>query len=514
MYDLVIKNGRIIDGTGSPSFFADVAIKDGKIAKVSKNIAGGEEVIDAHDLTVTPGFIDSHSHSDKAILDLPEMKEKVEQGITTSVSGQCGGTVAPQKISDQNDRYIEGVGMLSDICKTFGSFAERVKNIPLGSSNICLVGHASVRKFVMDMSQEKPTEAELEEMKALIRDAMEHGALGMSIGLIYPPSCYADTDELIDLAKVVKEYDGVIAAHIRSESDQLIEAVEEFIEIIRKSGVRGVISHHKACGSPKNWGKVNQTLKMIDDANADGLDIYLDVYPYTATHTKASVTFVPDSGRDLMKRLESEEERKKMREWNNTKWWANDYSWVQVTKCKGYPEYEGLLVPEIAKIHGKDEYDTILDMIHKSKNACSCSYFTMCEEDVKNVMSHPRTMICTDSGVAGSRTTFHPRLKGSFPRTIGRYVREENVVPLQEMVRKMTSMPARVYGLRSKGLVWEGMDADLCIFDAEKIIDCSEFSDCNKRAHGLNYVIVGGRVVVEDAVFNGNKMGKMIFREA
>jgi len=236
------------------------------------------------------------------------------------------------------------------------------------------------------------------------------------------------------------------------------------------------------------------------------------VYPYVATHTTTSVTFVPDSGRDLMKRLENDEERAKIKEWNNSKWWADDYSWVKVTKCAGYPEYEGLFIPEAAKLHGKDECDTILDMIYKSNNKCSCCYFTICDEDVRTVMAHPRAMICTDASVARGSRVFHPRVKGTFPRTLGRYVREKNILSLPEMIRKMTSMPARVYGLNTKGLLWEGMDADICIFDAGKIIDHSDFNDCNKRAEGLNYVILGGEIVVEDAVFNGTKKGKLILR--
>lgn len=512
MYDLIIKNGKVIDGTGSPSFFADIAIMDGKIEKVGKNLNGAEKVIDATGLTVTPGFIDSHSHSDNAILEYPDMIEKIEQGITTCVSGQCGSSIAPKIVSENEDKYIDGVGNMSDVLKTFGEFSNAVKDFSLGSNNACFIGHASIRKAVMGMSQEKPTREELDKMKSLVRDAMEHGALGISFGLIYPPSSYADTNELVELAKVVKEYEGLVAAHIRSESAKFVEATKEFIEVVRKSGVRGIHSHHKACGSPENWGKVSHTLRLIDEANKEGLEVYLDVYPYTATHTTTSVTFVPDSGRDLIKRLESEDERAKMREHNNTMWWANDYSWVQVAKCEGYPEYEGLFVPEAAKLHGKDEYETILDMIYKSDNNCTCCYFTICDEDVKTVMAHPRAMICTDASVSKGKTTFHPRLKGSFPRAIGRYVREKNVVSLPEMIRKMTSMPARVYGLNTKGLIWEGMDADICIFDAEKIIDKSDFTDCNNRAEGLNYVILSGEIVVEDAVYNGKRKGELILK--
>lgn len=512
MYDLIIKNGKVIDGTGSPSFFADVAIQDGKIARIAKNLSGAKKEIDAKGLTVTPGFIDSHSHNDNAILEYPEMIEKIEQGITTAVAGQCGGSAAPKIIDEKKDKYIDGIGQLSDICKTFGSFAKTTRNIALGCNTLCLVGHGSIRKVVMGMSQQKPNQAQLQEMKALVREAMEHGATGISFGLIYPPGCYADTEELVEMAKVVKEYDGIVAAHIRNEGDAMITAVKEFIEVIRSAQVRGVVSHHKACGAPENWGKVSHSLRLIDQANAEGVEIYLDVYPYIATHTTTSVTFVPDPGRDLMARLADVQEREKIKAQQSGKWWFHDYSWVLVTKCDGYPEYEGLFLPEAAKRHGKSEFDTLLDMIYESENNCSCCYFSMCEQDVETVMAHPRAMICTDAGVAKEKTTFHPRTKGTFPRVLGRYVRERNVTTPEEMIRKMTSMPARVYGLKTKGLVWEGMDADLCIWDADKILDHSDFTDCNRRAEGLSYVVLGGEVVVKDAIFGGKKMGRMILK--
>ena len=307
------------------------------------------------------------------------------------------------------------------------------------------------------------------------------------------------------------EYDGVVASHLRNEGKLLIQATEEFIDIIRQSGVRGIHSHHKVCGSKENWGKVNHSLRLIDMANEEGVEIYSDVYPYVATHTTTSVTFVPDCGQNLLQRLSDEKELEKMKEWGREKW-GDDLSWTQIARCRAYPQYEGLRIPEIAKIHGKDVYDTVFDMILDSENACTACYFTMCEEDVETVMAHPRVMTCTDAGVAGAKTVYHPRTRGSFPRVLGRYVRERGVVTLPEMIRKMTSMPATVYGLKTKGLIREGMDADICIFDADKIIDCSEFTDCTKGAEGLNYVILGGEVVCENAVYNGKRKGKVIER--
>ena len=464
---------------------------------------------------MTPGFIDSHSHSDNAILTYPDMTEKIEQGITTSIAGQCGGSPAPLSCDFNTEKAVEfeGIGKETEICRTFGTFLDAVKNIPLGSNNACLVGHGAIRMAVMGRDNREPKKEELEKMKELLKDAMEHGALGISFGLIYPPGSFAKTDELIEMAKVVENYHGIVAAHIRGEGINLIKSTEEFIKVIRESGARGVLSHHKAAGDKKNWGKASHTLRMIESANDEGLDIYCDVYPYNATHTTLSVTLVPgtDGGKDLMRRLSDCEERKKLKEWGRERW-GEDLSWIQITVCKAYPEYEGLRASEIAKLRGTDVYDAMYDIIADSENKCSACYFTMCEEDIETVLAYQRAMVCTDASVAKANKVYHPRLKGSFPRVLGRYVRERGVTTLPEMIRKMTSMPACVYGLKTKGLIWEGMDADICIFDADKIIDRAEYTNCNQRAEGLNYVILGGEVVVEDAVYKGKRMGRVLLR--
>lgn len=514
MYDFVIKNGRIIDGTGSPAYWSDLAIKDGKIARIAKNITGGKKTIDANGLTVTPGFIDSHSHSDSSILDFPDQIEKAEQGITTSIGGQCGSTIAP--IGIEHKVYDVGtLGKNSEVYKTMGTFLDIAKDVPLGSNLSTFVGHSALRNAVIGPYNRAPSKDELKKMGALLREGIEHGALGVSFGLIYPPSCFAQTDELIYLATVAAECGGMISAHIRDEGYKLIESCEEFINIIKASGARGVFSHHKAMYK-ENWGKVNVTLGMIDKANHEGCDIYCDVYPYTASHTSLSARFIPKeyhSGGNLalVENLTDMTIREKIKKVNMEKFGADDdLNWVLITKCPAYPEYKGLRLSEIAKIHGKDVYDTIFDMLIESQNACYACYFLMCEEDLETVLAHPRCMICTDSSVRGNSDVYHPRLRGSFSRVLGRYVRERGVVALPEMIRKMTSMPAAVYGLQSKGLIKEGFDADICIFDAEKIIDRSDYTSCHERAEGLTFVFVGGKVVVENAVYNGIKAGKVL----
>ena len=504
-FDLIIRNGKIIDGTGSPFFWADIAIKNGKIARIGKGLDDAHKIIDAHGLVVTPGFIDSHSHADNAILTYPDQMEKIEQGITTSIGGQCGESPAPNRN-----------GMSGQKMQTMGDFLNEVKSIPQGANIATFVGHNELRCTVMGMENRAPSKEELEEMKALLRDGIEHGALGISFGLVYSPGCYADTEELIELAKVAGEYHALVAAHIRNENSALVKATEEFIEVIRAAGVRGILSHHKA-SMKENWGKVNHTLRLIDKANEEGVDVYCDVYPYTAWHTSLSTTFIPKEYRavgskelaDLLRnpviRAEIKARQLKVRG-------KDDLSWGQITKCAGYPEYEGMCLSEVAKVHGKDVYETIFDIISESHNLCYICGFSMCEEDVETVLAHPRAMVCTDSSVAKDAKVYHPRLRGSFPRVLGRYVRERKVTTLPEMIRKMKSMPASVYGLTGKGLLREGFDADICIFDPEKIIDHAEYMACHERAEGLNYVILNGEIVLENAVYNGKKMGKVLLR--
>ena len=517
MYDLIIKNGYIIDGTGSRGFRADVAIKDGKIIKIARNIEDGVKVIDAKGLTVTPGFIDSHSHSDSQVLTFSDMIEKIEQGITTSIGGQCGSTVAPVSVyTKENDYEVGTYGKASEVYKTYGSYMNIAKDIKLGSNLMSFIGHSALRKAVMGNDNRKPTQEEMAKMKELLRDGMENGAIGLSFGLIYTPSCYAETDELIELAMVVKEYNGMLSAHIRNEGFTLIKAVEEFLEVIKATGLKAVFSHHKTCYK-ENWGKVSHTIRMIEEANKEGYDVYCDVYPYTASNTSLSATIIPQDlratdNKTLAAKLYDKELRKYAED-TYAQQRSKDLSSLQISNCPKFPQYEGKRINEIADERGQSHFDAAIDLICETENHVNICNFSMCEEDVETVLKFERAMICTDSGVAGNANVYHPRLRGSFPRVLGKYVRERKVTSLHEMIRKMTSMPASVYGLPTKGLIREGFDADICIFDSEKIIDKAEYTACHQRCEGLNYVILSGEVVVEDAIYNGIKKGKVITKQ-
>ncbi len=499
MFDLLIKNGCVIDGSGNEGYTADIGIKDGKISKIGSSLSDAKRVIDASGLVITPGFIDSHSHSDNAIFSHPEVKEKCEQGITTAVGGQCGSTSFPSPTSED------------ERLRTAESYFNAAESTPQGSNLITFVGHGAIRRAVMQHENRRPTPDELEKMKELVREAVRHGAIGLSFGLIYIPGTYAETDELIELAKVCAEEGGMLSAHIRNEANKLIEAVEEFITIVKASGARGVISHHKSCYE-QNYGKVKKTLEMIDAANSEGYDIYCDVYPYLASSTSLSARFIPKeymADRKTLENLANPETREKIRQsFKNVK--AGRIDWVLVNHCAGHPEYHGKYVCEIADEMGCDDVEAALRIIELSNvNATAC-YFSMCEDDVKTVISYPRAMICTDSSVVRSSSSYHPRLRASFPRAIRRFVRELKVVSLPEMIRKMTSLPASVYNLGGKGLIKEGYDADICVFDAEKICDMADFVHPERHTVGLNYVIAGGEVIAEDSVYTGAKPGKVI----
>ncbi len=500
MYDLLILNGEILDGTGAPAYKANIAVSDGKIAWITQDVPAAAEVIDAEGLAVSPGWIDSHSHSDSAVLNNPDQKEKIEQGITFSITGQCGSSASPKRNAEGELELVS-------------AYFEKAKRVPQGASSSMLIGFNTLRSAVLGNENRAPTAEELEKMKALLRNAMRAGAMGVSFGLIYVPGCYATTEEVIEIAKVVGEYGGILASHIRNESAGLLDAVEEFLTAIRASGCRAVFSHHKS-SKKQNWGLVKKSLAMIDAANAEGCDVYLDVYPYTASHTSLSSTFLPNryhpAGLKSVSELLDKREILDRIKADRYAMDGEDYSWVLIVHAKGHPEYEGKTLNEIAEMRGEsDRVETAFSLLRETDCSINACYFTMCEEDVEYVMKHPRAMICTDSGVLGGRTHCHPRLRGSFPRALGRYVRERGVVSLPEMIRKMTSLPASVYHLSGKGLIKEGMDADLCIFDPAAIIDGSDFLHPTEKNEGLAYVIVDGKIAVEDGVHNGVRAGRL-----
>ncbi len=497
MFDLVIRGGKVYDGLGSAPKICDVAVRDGVIVRVGDVPEQGKKEIDAKGLCVTPGFIDSHSHGDGSYFKKPLMEVVAEQGITTAIGGQCGSCIypVPELGPDQSAK----------------EFFDKLKAHRAGMNLALLVGHGALRKTVMGKRMDEPTAEEMAQMKKLLADALKEGALGLSFGLTYVPGIYAKPAELIELAKVVHEHGGILAAHIRNESDFVVEAVEEFIHIATTAGVTGVISHFKAC-KERNHGKVEKMIAAVDRAVAEGHPIYMDVYPYLATSTSVSAVFVTKEllslpTEKIVEELKKPEVRAAQKAWAEPLQ-GSDLEFALIASAKKTPQFVGMRLSEIAKVQGKTPYDACYDLLIENNMVAKGVYFSINENDMMRVMAHPRCMIGTDGGNTVGMSFYHPRNRGTFPRVLGKYVREKGVVSLEEMIRKMTGFPASVYGLEKKGKIQVGCDADLCIFDAEVIDDCATFVNPDQRNRGLEYVIVGGEISVENNEKNQSLPGK------
>jgi N-acyl-D-amino-acid deacylase len=524
MYDMIIKNGKLIDGTGNPGFHADLAIQNHRIAKIHRRIQqDAKQVIDATGLIVTPGFIDSHSHGDLVLESMPESQHKLEQGVTTEIAGMCGFSPAPLSIQHyeagmraMTNLMPQGVSGDMQYLQTFGQYMDHITRLSLGTSMACFVGHNTIRIAVMGYDDRTPDALELEQMKAYVEDAMKAGALGLSMGLFYAPGVYTQLNELIELCRVAARYGGLFSLHMRDEGEKLIQSVEEVLTIVRATGIKTVISHHKAAGRPeKCWGLPKLSLEMIDQVNAEGYDVFIDQYPYIASATVMNI-YLPKEihaagFKEILRRLADQKERRVIRETmlgdeSPDRFFAG----VMISTSVSHPELNGMMLIDAAKKMQMDTCELYMDLLLHDELTTGNISWRISEEDVKRIMQHPRTMIGSDGLMYPGCTNCHPRAFGSFPRVLGYYVRELGVLTLEDAVRKMTSLPAMVYQLDQKGLLRVGMDADITIFDAEQIIDQADFKNCFTRCDGLHYVIVDGEVVVKNAIYQGGLYGKMM----
>jgi N-acyl-D-amino-acid deacylase len=519
-YDLLIENGKIIDGAGNPWFRADVGVVSGCIEAIGKlEGAKTDRRIDADGLVVAPGFIDIHSHSDYSVLINRRVESKVRQGVTTEVVGNCGSSAAPmnQEVREYRERYMR-TDLGEDFkfnWETMEDYLNLVDAEGVSFNVVPLVGQGTIRQNVMGYNDRPPTGMELMSMRRLVAEAMEDGAWGMSTGLIYTPGCYADTDEIAELVKVVAEHDSLYFSHIRGEGETLLEAVEEAIEIGKRAGVPVQIAHFKASGK-EYWGKTKESLNLVESGRRQGVDVTFDQYPYVASSTSLAALlphWAHEGGAEkLLERLRDSRERRKIAAGPAAV--TRDWASVMVVLTKSRPEYEGKLVADIAKLEGKEPLDSVFDLLLAEEAQVRVVIFGMSEDDVRRVMRSPNMMVGSDGravtpeGILG-RGKPHPRYYGTFPRVLGHYVRE-GVLSLPEAVRKMTSMPAQRLGLWDRGLLREGFVADMAVFNQDLVRDEAIFTDPHRFASGILHVIVNGTIVIDDSEHMGTLPGRAL----
>lgn len=496
-YDLVLRNGRIIDGTGNAWYRADVAIKDGKIAKIGTVITKSKQIIDVEDKIISPGFIDVHTHVETSLPEIPTADNFIYDGVTTLLTGNCG--------SSEVD---------------LSAFFSKIETLGISVNVGSLIGHNDVRQAVMKDAMRMPTNEEQKKMEALVTKAMQDGALGFSTGLIYVPGTYAKTDEVVDLAKAAAALSGIYVSHIRSEGNKVKEAIEEAIQVGREAKIPVQISHFKISSKPL-WGRSHETIAIVETARQEGIDVTIDQYPYTASSTNLG-TMLPswalaegDSAIHL--RLNDTKTRAKIRKEmleNLTADHRTNFDYAVVARYAPDTTFQGKSITEINRFLGRkataeQEADLIMDML--DKGFAQMIFHKMSEEDVQFILRYPFTMIASDAGIyALNKSMPHPRGYGSNARVLGRYVRDYQSLKLEDAVRRMTSLPAARFGLKDRGILQEGYAADLVIFDEKTIEDQATFEQPHAYAKGIEMVLVNGEIVLENGKHTGSRAGKVL----
>jgi N-acyl-D-amino-acid deacylase len=505
-FDIIIKNGSIVDGLGGKPVQADIGISQGKIKTIgSLEEKKAKKVIDAANLMVCPGFIDLHTHTDEGILDQPEAHNYIRQGVTTVVGGNCGGSHFP-----------------------IGEFLKNLEEKKIALNFCTLVGHNTIRKRVMGNADREPSQEELAQMKKMVEQAMQEGAVGISTGLKYIPGAYTKIDEVIELAKVVRQYGGFYATHMREEGQGILEAVQETIDIGKSAQIPVHISHHKIT-SVDRWGDSEKTLGMVDDARKAGIDVTLDQYPYPATSTGLTVLFPSWA-------LEGDS-KQRIERWNDEKLkpqiiekiiyniqhdrGGNDLNRILIARYTPEPELEGLTIAQILEKKGmpvtiEAGAELIVQMQLRGtageKELVQAIYFCLDDADIERIMKHPLVSHASDGDITRLGVGKpHPRNYGTFPRVLRLYVREKGILTFEEAIRKMTSLPASRLGLTDRGCIKEGYYADIAIVDPGKVADTATWENPHSYPTGISYVLVNGQPVIEDNKFPGMFPGKVIY---
>jgi len=528
-YDVLIKNGRIVDGSGRPGYNADIAIKDKRIARIG-NLANATaaKTIDARGMVVAPGFIDMLGQSETYLLIDPRGMSKVMMGVTTEITGE-GESIAPineRQIKEQED-FLKRFNLTID-WRTLDEYFRRLEKQGTGLNLGTFVGATQIREYVIGFDNRPPTPAELESMKKLVADAMRDGALGLSTSLQYIPARFATTDELVELAKVARQYGGIYATHQRSEANALDESLHEVFEIARRARIPVEIWHLKTAYK-KNWGRMPEILNKIKQARAGGLDVSADIYPYIAGSTSLSACLPPwaqEGGVEkMLARLRDSATRERIKkeisedhkDWENIYLGSGGAGGVLIGSVvnRDLESSQGKRMSEIAEEQKKDPLDALLDFILADHGQTGAIYFMMSEEDMRAAMRSPFVSFCTDSGsratdgpLAGSKS--HPRGWGSYPRILGRYVRDEKLLTLETAIHKMTGVPATRVGLKDRGLLRVGMFADITVFDPKTVIDRATFESPNQFPVGIEYVLVNGQVSVDKGERTSALAGQVI----
>jgi N-acyl-D-amino-acid deacylase len=534
--DLIIQGGKVLDGTGNGWFYADLGIDRGRIIQVG-NLSGlhCHRLVDASCLIVCPGFIDLHNHSDFSLITNPKAESHLKQGVTTVVIGNCGMSAFPVT--------PEGAQLLIEYLRTTMTGAElswkgkdgyfaRIYEAGLSINVVPMVGHGNLRVAVMGMDNRMPSDEQMSKMKELLAVHLQEGVFGMTSGLIKPPGCFSSTEELVRLCEVVAAHGGLYATHIRSESSKLEEALQEAIEIGQRTSVRVHISHHKAAGR-NNWGKTLRTIALMEEARNHGVELTCDIYPYLAGSTDLVLLLPPwlhEGGmQNLLERIGQEEVRRRVRaeiEDGCPDWWnpvREAGGWGKVTLMSVTSErnkwVEGLTIPQMAEKKGKEVYEAIFDLLIEEQGKIRMVIEMMCEEDVERILKYPFTGIgsdawCEDPEKMSTQGMVHPRYYGTFPRILGEYVRKRSVLRLEEAVRKMTSLPAQTVRLWDRGVLRQGMAADIVVFDPEAIGDTATYDKPRSLSVGIQYLLVNGEVVIDNGEHTGVSAGKILSRQS
>ena len=527
-YDILIRSGRVVDGTGNPWVYADVGLTGDRITLVGRapGDATAKRVIDAKGLIVAPGFIDMLEQSEWNLLIDKQAFSKMTQGITTGITGE-GGSIAPQNdqtIADRRD-FLEHFHLAVDWRDLDGYF-RRLEKQGAGINLATYVGATQVRRYVLGSVDRAPTAEELARMEQLVEQAMRQGAMGVSTSLIYAPAFYAKTEELIALAKVASKYGGIYTSHIRNEGDREMEALEEAFRIGREANLPVEIWHLKVSGR-QNWGKMPKVIAAIEAARAAGLDVTANQYSYTASGTSLGATIPPKyhegGSQAFVTRLKDPQVRAAIRRALGGDGGDTENMWRGTGGPQGIlvasvldpalKQYEGKTIAQIAADEHKDPLDALMDLVAAGKNHVGAVYFTMNEDDVKFAMQQPFVSVGSDAGAVNvegplSESKTHPRAYGTFPRILGRYVREQHLLTVEQAIRKMTSLPAQRMGLHDRGMLRAGAFADITIFDPATVKDMATFEDPHSPSVGIEYVLVNGVVSVEHGKVTGQLGGR------